>query len=80
MAVPGLQWVATPPAVTETPSEMTPRKTVTGEMTSGEIRVPPQAYTGPPSYPAPPRWGFPLLGWRRPMPLTTPVVSAAERM
>jgi len=65
MAVPGLRWVATPPAVTET---------------AGEIHVPPQPYTGPPSYPAPPRWGFPLLGWRRPMPLTTPVVSAAERM
>lgn len=40
----------------------------------------PQPYTGPPSYPAPPRWGFPLLGWRRPMPLSTPQVSAAERM
>lgn len=65
MAVPGLQWVATPPAVTESPEE---------------IRVPPPPYTGPPSYPAPPRWGFPLLGWRRPMPLSTPAVSAAERM
>jgi len=23
-------------------------------------------YTGPPSYPVPPRWGFPLVTWRRP--------------
>ena len=65
MAVPGLQWVATPPVVTEA---------------TEQSWVPPQPYTGPPSYPAPPRWGLPLLGWRRPRPLTTPVVSAAERM
>lgn len=25
-------------------------------------------YTGPPSYPAPPRWGFPPVVWRRPLP------------
>lgn len=65
MAVPGLQWVATPPAEAES---------------TEEIRVPPQPYTGPPSYPVPPRWGLPLLGWRRPRPLSTPVVGAAERM
>ncbi|RRO13813.1 DUF4328 domain-containing protein [Saccharopolyspora rhizosphaerae] len=28
-------------------------------------------YTGPPSYPAPPRWGFPLLAWRWPLALPT---------
>lgn len=65
MAVPGLQWVATPPPVAGA-----------GE----ESRTLPQPYTGPPSYPSPPRWGFPLLGWRRPMPLNTPTVSVAERM
>ncbi|MBB5911080.1 DUF4328 domain-containing protein [Actinoalloteichus hymeniacidonis] len=27
---------------------------------------PPPVYRGPPSYPAPPRWGLPLLGWRAP--------------
>ncbi|MGH3796729.1 MAG: DUF4328 domain-containing protein [Pseudonocardiaceae bacterium] len=37
-------------------------------------------YTGPPRYLAPPRWGFPLLGWRRPVSLTAPEVSAAELM
>lgn len=37
-------------------------------------------YTGPPSYPSPPRWGFPLIAWRRPMPRTAPQVSDAERM
>lgn len=25
-------------------------------------------YTGPPSYPSPPRWGFPPVAWRRPLP------------
>jgi hypothetical protein len=32
----------------------------------------PLRYSGPPSYPVPPRWGFPLLAWRRP----TSVVGA----
>lgn len=63
--VPELQWVATAPVLEEPAEQPGP---------------PPQPYTGPPSYPSPPRWGFPLLGWRRPMPLSTPEVGAAERM
>ncbi|GAB2998895.1 DUF4328 domain-containing protein [Saccharothrix stipae] len=31
----------------------------------------PRAYTGPPSYPVPPRWGFPLLAWRWPTSVAT---------
>lgn len=62
--VPQLRWVATPPTGVPAPAR------------------PPAAhpYTGPPSYPEPPRWGFPLLGWRWPAPLGAPEVSAAERM
>ncbi|WP_372667678.1 DUF4328 domain-containing protein [Amycolatopsis kentuckyensis] len=47
---PKLRWVATPP-----PGAW-PRRRVT----------PPERYYGPPSYPVPPRWGFPNLVWRRP--------------
>ncbi len=37
-------------------------------------------YTGPPSYPTPPRWGFPRLGGRSPLPGTGPAVSPVEQM
>ncbi|MEU8630805.1 DUF4328 domain-containing protein [Amycolatopsis sp. NPDC048633] len=47
---PKLRWVATPP-----PGAW-PRRRV----------APPERYFGPPSYPVPPRWGFPNLVWRRP--------------
>ncbi|MEV6875587.1 DUF4328 domain-containing protein [Amycolatopsis sp. NPDC051128] len=47
---PKLRWVATPP-----PGAW-PRRRV----------LPPEPYLGPPSYPVPPRWGFPNLVWRRP--------------
>ncbi|VVJ23627.1 putative membrane protein [Amycolatopsis camponoti] len=47
---PKLRWVASPP-----PGAW-PRRRVT----------PPERYYGPPSYPVPPRWGFPNLVWRRP--------------
>ncbi|MCR6486293.1 DUF4328 domain-containing protein [Amycolatopsis sp. OK19-0408] len=47
---PRLRWVATPP-----PGAW-PRRRV----------VVPERYSGPPSYPVPPRWGFPNLVWRRP--------------
>jgi hypothetical protein len=47
---PKLRWVATPP-----PGAW-PRRRV----------PPPERYYGPPSYPVPPRWGFPNLVWRRP--------------
>lgn len=33
--------------------------------------LPRRAYTGPPSYPVPPRWGFPLLAWRWPTSVAT---------
>ncbi|SHE66499.1 DUF4328 domain-containing protein [Streptoalloteichus hindustanus] len=45
-----VEWIATPPA------PLHPRQ-------PARVRRP---YTGPPSYPAVPRWGFPLLAWRRP--------------
>lgn len=50
MAAPRLRWTASPPPG------------VGGE----PRRRPVETYTGPPSYPAPPRWGFPNLAWRRP--------------
>ena len=48
------QWVATPP-----PQSGASR---------GAVRRP-LPYTGPPSYPVPPRWGFPQLSWRWPVAL-----------
>ena len=45
------QWVASPPPSARQPSH-------------GLFR--PLPYTGPPSYPVPPRWGFPQLTWRWP--------------
>jgi hypothetical protein len=46
------QWVATPPPQSGA-SRAVPRR--------------PLPYTGPPSYPVPPRWGFPQLSWRWPV-------------
>lgn len=40
----------------------------------------PPRYTGPPSYPSPPQWGFPLFGWPRPVAPARPEVSPVERM
>jgi hypothetical protein len=37
-------------------------------------------YTGPPSYPMPPRWGFSQLGWRWPAPEISPAASSVEQM
>jgi hypothetical protein len=39
-------------------------------------------YSGPPSYPVPPRWGFPLLAWRRPTSVVgaTAPTDSAERV
>ena len=48
------QWVATPPPQS-------------GASRTGIRR--PLPYTGPPSYPVPPRWGFPQLSWRWPVSL-----------
>lgn len=42
--------------------------------------MPTPPYTGPPSYPSPPQWGFPMFGRPRPVPLTRPEVSGVERM
>jgi len=36
-------------------------------------------YTGPPSYPVPPRWGFPLVIWRRPRSFEPVPVSSRQR-
>ncbi|WP_198042888.1 MULTISPECIES: DUF4328 domain-containing protein [Actinoalloteichus] len=44
--------------------------------------APPSVYQGPPSYPAPPRWGLPLLGWRAPTSvptMATPTLDASTR-
>jgi hypothetical protein len=45
-----LRWVASPP-----PGSWPRRRA-----------APPEEYLGPPSYPTPPRWGFPNLTWRWP--------------
>lgn len=47
---PRVRWIATPP-----PGAFRPRPSRRAE-----------PYAGPPSYPAPPRWGFPNVTWRRP--------------
>ncbi|MFI5611179.1 DUF4328 domain-containing protein [Amycolatopsis sp. NPDC051903] len=47
---PRLKWVASPP-----PGAVPRRRAVAAK-----------PYDGPPSYPVPPRWGFPNLVWRRP--------------
>jgi hypothetical protein len=47
---------------------------------SGPPLAPRRPYTGPPRYTVPPRWGFPLLGWRWPAPLSTTGVSVGDRM
>lgn len=58
------RWVATPPAGDRPSRRPSARR----------------PYSGPPSYPVVPRWGFPRLGWRRPVGLTPSAPAAAERM
>jgi Domain of unknown function (DUF4328) len=36
-------------------------------------------YTGPPSYPVPPRWGFPMVTWRQPTSFEPPPASHRRR-
>ncbi|NUT48242.1 MAG: DUF4328 domain-containing protein [Saccharothrix sp.] len=55
-----VDWVASPPP---------------GAYPHRRQAVPRRGYTGPPSYPVPPRWGFPLLAWRWP----TSVATDADR-
>ncbi|MDU0292696.1 DUF4328 domain-containing protein [Saccharothrix longispora] len=55
-----VDWVATPPP---------------GAYQRRDLGRPRQDYAGPPSYPVPPRWGFPLLAWRWP---TSVAVDADE--
>ncbi|GAA0224077.1 DUF4328 domain-containing protein [Saccharothrix mutabilis subsp. mutabilis] len=50
-----VDWVASPPA---------------GAYPHRRLAPPPRPYAGPPSYPVPPRWGFPLLAWRWPTSVT----------
>ncbi|WP_258344828.1 DUF4328 domain-containing protein [Saccharopolyspora gregorii] len=60
-----VEWVATPPG------GLRPRRRAR----------PPARYSGPPSYPGVPRWGFPLLGWRWPLALPTrPQVDPVQRV
>ncbi|RKT51932.1 DUF4328 domain-containing protein [Saccharothrix australiensis] len=51
-----VDWVATPPP---------------GAYPRRQLGAPPRPYTGPPAYPVPPRWGFPLLAWRWPTSVAT---------
>ncbi|WP_447005060.1 DUF4328 domain-containing protein [Saccharothrix isguenensis] len=51
-----VDWVASPPP---------------GAYTQRRLAAPRRGYTGPPSYPVPPRWGFPLLAWRWPTSVAT---------
>ncbi|WP_367133709.1 DUF4328 domain-containing protein [Saccharothrix sp. HUAS TT1] len=51
-----VDWVATPPP---------------GAYPHRRQGAPRRPYTGPPSYPVPPRWGFPLLAWRWPTSVAT---------
>lgn len=55
-----VRWVADPPR---------------GALTEPS-QAPVQPYTGPPSYPAPPRWGFPNLVWR--LPTTVPGTASTK--
>lgn len=60
-----VEWVATPPGGLRPRRRPQPRR----------------RYTGPPSYPAVPRWGFPLLSWRWPLALPArPRVDPAQRV
>ncbi|CCH27424.1 DUF4328 domain-containing protein [Actinosynnema sp. NPDC047251] len=51
-----VDWVASPPP---------------GAYPHRRLAAPPRPYGGPPSYPVPPRWGFPLLAWRWPTSVAT---------
>ncbi|MEV0677072.1 DUF4328 domain-containing protein [Actinosynnema sp. NPDC050436] len=51
-----VDWVASPPP---------------GAYPRRRLAPPPRPYGGPPSYPVPPRWGFPLLAWRWPTSVAT---------
>ncbi|HEU0087935.1 MAG TPA: DUF4328 domain-containing protein [Pseudonocardiaceae bacterium] len=62
--------MATPPPIPPLPTATPPGATETAQ---------PRPYTGPPSYPAPPRWGFLSVGWRSAT-STAPELSAEERM
>lgn len=55
-----------PPWVASPPSGASPRRR----------NAEPAPYLGPPSYPAPPRWGFPQLSWR--WPTSVPGTGSAE--
>ncbi|MEC3980397.1 DUF4328 domain-containing protein [Amycolatopsis sp. H20-H5] len=62
-----VRWVASPP-----PSAWPRRRPAA-----------PEPYLGPPSYPVPPRWGFPNLVWRRPTAVpgtASDAVRPVERM
>lgn len=59
-----MHWVASPP----------------GGAQPGPPAAPRRRYSGPPSYPAMPRWGFPRVGWRRPLPFTRYPPDSADRM
>ncbi|WP_433267058.1 DUF4328 domain-containing protein [Actinosynnema sp. CS-041913] len=62
-----VDWVATPPP---------------GAYPRRQLGAPARPYAGPPSYPVPPRWGFPLLAWRWPTSVATdgPPVDSVDQV
>ncbi|MEU5691018.1 DUF4328 domain-containing protein [Actinosynnema sp. NPDC020468] len=58
-----VDWVASPPP---------------GAYPRRRFDAPPRPYAGPPSYPVPPRWGFPLLAWRWPTSVATADTRPAD--
>ncbi|MBW4719556.1 DUF4328 domain-containing protein [Saccharothrix obliqua] len=58
-----VDWVASPPP---------------GAYSRRPLGAPPRPYSGPPSYPVPPRWGFPLLAWRWPTSVATDAEPAGS--
>jgi hypothetical protein len=72
--------------VTQPPSSSRPRRAEWVAAPPGGVRLrrrrrPPRRYTGPPSYPAVPRWGFPPLAWRWPLALPdVPKAAPVQRL
>jgi hypothetical protein len=63
-----VDWVAVPP------------ESYPGHQPNRAMPSRPPRYTGPPSYPVPPRWGFPLVTWRPPTSLEPVPASPPQRV